>query len=142
MANPDLEELLNALLPFALQLLAEHGEFFPFAATMKPDGTITAVAGDTGDERPSSQEVLDVLVDGFRDQASRDEIKAAGVCLDVRVSHPDGSGTTDAVCARLEHLSGEAVEVYLPYKKTPGGMEYGDIFAGPGKKMVFGKAAT
>lgn len=138
MANPDLDELLNALLPFAQQMLAEHGEFLPFGAVMRADGTIAAVAGDTGDEQPPSEQVVGVLVSGFRQQASKGEIKAAGVCLDVKVSHPDGSGTTDAVCARLEHASGEAVEVYLPYKKKfLGRIKYGDIFAGTGEKQVF-----
>jgi len=54
------------------------------------------------------------------------------VCLDVRVTPPDGSGTTDAVCACLEHATGEAVAVYQPYKKRMfGRIKYGDIFAGP-----------
>ncbi len=35
MAHPDLDELLNALLPFAQQMLTKRGEFFPFGTGMK-----------------------------------------------------------------------------------------------------------
>ncbi|MEZ4388048.1 MAG: hypothetical protein R3D98_10830 [Candidatus Krumholzibacteriia bacterium] len=142
MAHPDLDELLNALLPFAQEMLSKQGEFFPFGATMKSDGSIASAAGDAGGEHPPSQEVIDLLLSGFRDQASKGEIKAAGVCLHVRIS-PPGSGTTDAVCARLEHSTGETVEVYLPYKKGMfGRLKFGKIFAGPGENQVFDKAAT
>jgi hypothetical protein len=44
MAHPDLNQLLNSLLPFAERTLAEHGEFFPFGTAMKPDGEIVAVS--------------------------------------------------------------------------------------------------
>jgi hypothetical protein len=29
MAHPDLDKLLNAMLPFGTQMLEKHGEFFP-----------------------------------------------------------------------------------------------------------------
>ncbi|MEA2711218.1 MAG: hypothetical protein QOF78_3819 [Phycisphaerales bacterium] len=45
MANPDLDELLNALIPFAQQMLAEHGEFFPFGASMDAKGESSVRAG-------------------------------------------------------------------------------------------------
>jgi hypothetical protein len=44
MAHPDLDELLNALLPFAQQLLSKHGEFYPFRSAMTTDGEIEAAA--------------------------------------------------------------------------------------------------
>ena len=34
MAHPDLNELLNALLPMAERLLKEQGEFYPIGAVM------------------------------------------------------------------------------------------------------------
>jgi membrane protease YdiL (CAAX protease family) len=36
MAHQDLNELLNALLPFAQQMLEKHGEFFPFRFGLFP----------------------------------------------------------------------------------------------------------
>jgi hypothetical protein len=38
------ETLLNAALPFAQKMLRDHGDFYPYAYTLKPDGTIATVA--------------------------------------------------------------------------------------------------
>jgi hypothetical protein len=45
MSRPDLGSLLNVLLPFAREMLAKHGEFFPFAAAMSriPLATLATV---------------------------------------------------------------------------------------------------
>ena len=43
---------MNAVLPFAEQKLAKHGEFFPFGGVMKTGGEITHVAGYDGREQP------------------------------------------------------------------------------------------
>ena len=138
MAHPDLDELLNALLPFAQQTLDRYGEFLPFGASIDSLGEIRLAAGHTEDERPPSQEVIDLLVEGFRQAAGRNELRAAGICLDVRVVDPNGE-KTDAVCARLEHESGETIEVYLPYRKPRRGkIKYGDIFAAAGSRAIFG----
>lgn len=58
MAHPDLNQLLNSLLPFAKRRLAEHGEFYPFGSTMKPDGEIVAVGVHDGDEHPLHRALL------------------------------------------------------------------------------------
>jgi hypothetical protein len=130
MASADLNELLNALLPFAERMLTEHSEFFPFAATMKPDGETTAVGAYDGDEHTPSQVLIDLLADSFRRQAQNEEIKAAGICYDVRTIPPGQNEKCDAVCCSLEHRTGEALDVYLPYwKTTEGCIQYGEMFA-------------
>src|SRR5947207_3237886 len=58
LAHEDLNELLNASLPFAQEMLAKHGEFFPFGRSMDVGGGIAHVAGWTGEEQPPSQEVI------------------------------------------------------------------------------------
>jgi hypothetical protein len=71
-------------LPFAQEMLRKHGEFFPFAGSMSTSGEIAHVGGYTGDERPSSQEVIDLLIDGLRERATSGDLRAAAICLDVR----------------------------------------------------------
>lgn len=44
-AKAECEEIMNALIPFAQQMLEKHGEFFPFGGTMKNNGEVTQVAG-------------------------------------------------------------------------------------------------
>jgi hypothetical protein len=141
MSRPDLDEMLNALLPFAKQMLETYGEFIPFAATMSANGEVTSVGGDIGDEHPKSQDMIDFLTDVFLNQALAGEIKASGICIDARVIPPGDTEKTDAILARLEHRDGEAVDVYLPYRKSgPDKITYGDLFASEGTPRVFGAA--
>jgi hypothetical protein len=86
LAHEDLNKLLNALVPFAQKMLAKHGEFFPFGGYMDIGGGIAHVGGWTGDEQPRSQEVIGVMVKGLHQQAERQEIRAAAICLDVRTT--------------------------------------------------------
>jgi hypothetical protein len=65
-AQADLDELLNASLPFAQQMLDKHGEFFPYAVAITLSGETKLVAGDPGQgEQPSSADVLQVLAQGL-----------------------------------------------------------------------------
>ena len=138
MAHEDLNKLLNALVPFAQEMLAKHGEFLPFGGYMDIGGGIAHVGGWTGDEQPRSQEVIGVMVKGLHQQAERQEIRAAAICLDVRTTPPGHSEKTDAISVRLEHANGEAVDVFLPYSKAPSGeYEYGELFATRGEQYIF-----
>jgi hypothetical protein len=138
MAHNDLNQLLNVLLPFAEQMLLKRGEFFPFGSCMRQTGKIVAHAAYTGDERPPSQSLIDLMTQAFRRQADDRQIRAAGICHDVRTIPPGQAEKCDAVCASSEHQSGEAVDVFLPYKKDPiGGVVYGQIFAIPRTPQFF-----
>lgn len=131
MPQPDLEELLNMLVPFAQQMLSKHGEFFPFGATMTSSGELVANAGYTGEEQPEPKEVIELLTKAFQSEAASGKIRAAGICVDIRTVPPGATEKTDAICVSLEHQSGEAVDVCIPYKKGLfGRMKYGELFAG------------
>jgi hypothetical protein len=137
MSHPDLDALLNVLLPFAQEMLAKRGEFLPFGASMSQDGEIAMAAASLSDPQTPEQ-LLRTLEDGLRTRASASEIRAAGVCADVRIRHPDTDQVSDAIQARLEHAEGEAVDVLLPYrKKLFGRLTYGEPFAEPGSGTIF-----
>ncbi len=138
MAHPDLNELFNDLIPFAERMLEEHGEFYPFGAMMRSNGEIALLGGETESDRPRSQEILDLLVGALRDYASRGEIRAAGICLDMRITPPEQSDEVDAICARLEHSSGEQAEVFVPYSKVDGRHILQEPFAQRGEPRIFG----
>jgi hypothetical protein len=138
MAHPDLEELLNALIPFAQEMLAKNGEFYPFGASIDAKGEVSAQAADPGEENPDSQEVIAMLVAGMREEAKRGEIRAAGICYDARVVPPGKTAKTDAIACRLEHASGEAVVTFVPYRKALlGRYKYDDLFASEGEQAIF-----
>jgi hypothetical protein len=131
-----LDDLLEALLPFAHGLLEKHGEFFPFGGAMGRDGKVTMVAGDTGTEHPPSDEVIELTRAAMK--RDREKYVAVGLCYDVRVRSSPGAPPTDAICVSLEHEGGMAVDVTEPYAKRGNTMEYGSLSAQQGRKTVFG----
>lgn len=110
-AQNDLDGLSNAVLPFAEQTLGRHGEFLPFGAAVDTDGPIGMLAADPGlGEQPPSQQVLDSLYAGARQQAEMR--RAVAFVADVR------TGGGDAVRVELEHREGTALVILLPYSRS------------------------
>ena len=131
MAHPDLNELLNALLPMAQMLLTKQGEFLPIGAIMLADGEIRHVGAKIeGEEYPGSQPLIDLLIENFQTEAAKGRLRAAGICYDVLTVPPGKDQKQDAICCGLEHCLGEAVDVFKPYVRTDdGNFQYDEIFA-------------
>ncbi len=138
MPREDLDNLLSACIPFAQEMLAKHGTFFPFGCTMSPTGEISLAAGYDDKPGMGAQEIADLTLEGFRAGARSGEYKAIALCVDVRVDAPDGSGKTDAIRVTLEEDGGEALNVFMPYRKRMlRGIGYGEIFASAADHTVF-----
>ena len=138
MAHEDLDALLDDLLGFAQAQLAKCGEFFPFGGKVDAAGGISHVQGWTEDERPPSQQLIDLLVIGLRMQAQRREIRASGICSDIRFAAAGDGSESDAISVRLEHANGEVSHVFLPYQRgRDGNLAYGDLFATGGQPDIF-----
>ena len=136
----DCEALLNAVMPFAQQMLTKHREFFPFGATMSTAGEISAVAGATGNEHPESAAIIEVLEQGFQESASSGKLKATALAVDVRVIPPGKSSKQDAVEVRLDHRDDYSARVIFPYSFSASGqLLLEEPFAVPGDKRVFSK---
>jgi len=137
MAKAECEEIMNALLPFAKQMLEQHGEFFPFGGTMKSNGEITYTAGYDGREPPPSVDVIKLLKDGFRSGARSGQYKATALVYDVRVVLPSSGQKSDAVAVALDHRDSYSVVVYFPYQIASGKVLFGEVFAEKGEANVF-----
>jgi hypothetical protein len=138
-AHPDLDTLLNPLLSFAQEMLAKRGTFLPFGMSIKADGGFGMAAGYTGEESPEPGAIIDLLVQGFQMHAATGGIRAAGICVDMRVFPPGKTEKTEAICAQLEHAEGECVDIYLPYRKGRfGRFKFGQLFAGSRDSRIFG----
>ena len=139
MAHPDLDNLLNAILPFAQQMLAKHGEFYPFGSAMTNSGEIVAQgAALESNDHPASQPLIELMTQAFRKQALAGQIRAAGICYDVRTIPPGESVKTDAICVTLESNTGQCVSVFVPYKKGWfGKIKYGELFASKIDAQIF-----
>jgi hypothetical protein len=110
----ELDGLLQAAVPFAQQMLAEHGEFFPYGAAVSIDGDVRMVAADPGTgEHPDPTEVLDLLYRQL--SGARDGLAASAVVSDVRLLDPP----SNAIRVELEHREGVAIAVLLRYDLLP-----------------------
>jgi hypothetical protein len=132
----EIEQLLNYLLPFAEQMLSQHGEFYPYAATMDAGGEVQAVSA-AGDERPDDGELLLALHAELRERAAEGTIRASGIAADVTLTDPDSGTETDAVQLELDHVESDAIDVYVPYTTGTEGVSFGDLVAAAGQAPVF-----
>jgi hypothetical protein len=136
-AKADSEALLNSLMPFAEKMLTQHGEFFPFGGAMKPDGEIVNVAGYDGRERPPSNDLIELLEEGFRKDAINGVYKATAVVYDVRMILPSTKTSSDAIAVALDHRDNYSVLILFPYTLTAGMLQIGEPFAEKGARNVF-----
>jgi hypothetical protein len=138
MHGAHLDQLLNVALEFAKKMRKQHGEFYPFGASMGADGNITMDGATTREEKPPSQELIDVLAASYATRSRTGELRAAALCADVRVLPPGSEAKTDAIQVGLEHSSGEAVTVFLPYKRGWfRRVRYGNLFASARDRQFF-----
>ena len=124
--------MLNVTLPFAHQMLAKTGEFYPFAAAVTVGGETRLTAPEPGqDGHPASAEVLSSLFDALRQD--RAELRAVAICSDVLLQD------SSAVSVELEHRDGQAMAVLLPYKKKRlgRGIDYSQLRGGRADQHVW-----
>jgi hypothetical protein len=67
-AQADLDGLLNITLPFAQQVLAKRGEFYPFAGTVTGGGETRLLAGGLGQGYPAAGGILSLLAERLRQE--------------------------------------------------------------------------
>jgi hypothetical protein len=138
------EDLMNELVPLAKTMLKEHGEFYPYGAGLKGDGSIVHIGAKIkGVDKPESKPLIDILRKDFRWAAKEGVYKAVGVVFNVVVPLPGTNEKSDAIQICLDHLSGYSAEVFFPYKRLPGGrMEYGRVFAQNGDGLIFDSSGS
>lgn len=119
-AKEEAEMLLNEGMPFAEQMLSEHGEFFPFAVVMTTSGEIEHAAIGA-DSLSSPLEVYERLEQVLRAGAKGKRYRAAALFADRRAQRPTDASMRDTVHAALEHESGYAVDVFFPYSRSTSG---------------------
>lgn len=122
-AQGDLDELLSQLAMVAKALLIRNGEFYPFGATIGTRGKFALVTPVPEGDRPTAHDVLDAVLADVRGVAST--VRACGL---VAMATSEAGG--DAVRIELEHASGSALVIALPYARGEfGAFAYGDMEA-------------
>lgn len=136
-AKMEAEQIMQAMLPLAKQMLEKYGEFLPYGAGMTAAGEVVSIAGDIGQEKPSSQDMINFLKNSFRDSVRSKEYKATGIFFDVRVTVPGSNEKTDAIAIALDHKDSYSVVVYVHYKVVSGKVQLGQVFATAGASDIF-----
>ncbi len=114
-AKADADKLLNALMPFATQMLQNHHEFFPFGGHLASGGAIVNEGAYNGQEHPASQELIDLLRQAHQRDARAHKIRACATIYDIRTIPPGRTQKQDAIAAAIDHVSGYSVVVVFPY---------------------------
>jgi hypothetical protein len=135
-ARQDYDALLQALMPFAEQMLKKHGEFFPFGAAINTTGEIGMHATFDGNEMPASEEVIASLVQAFSGDARGGKIRATGICYDGRIVQ--NGKKVDAIIISMEHATGNASKTCVPYTKGWfGKYRFGQLIASLEQPKIF-----
>lgn len=137
-AKVESEELMNSVLPFAVEMLTKCREFFPFGGTMSGCGEIRHAGGWTGEKRPASTEVIELLETGFRAGAQNGEYKATALVYDIRTIPPGKEEKQDAIAVALDHREGLSVVVIFPYSfGFDDQLEIEEPYAAEGENKIF-----
>jgi hypothetical protein len=114
-ASPEkLHELLMYCLNFASTMLEKSGEFYPFGATLSPDGKVSATGGYNGEEHPQPQEIYQLLAEAYRSGARTGEFMAVALAANVNIPEQFSSASPDGIRVHIE-ASGYSRFVYAPY---------------------------
>jgi hypothetical protein len=124
--------LVGLAIDAALALLAKNKEFYPFGFEGRGDEAVMVGADPGLGDRPESQAVRDLLVEGGRHR--RGEVDAVAYACDVRLA----SGG-DAILVDFEHRDGLALEIVTPYrlKRFGRGVKTGPMAVSEGTRRIW-----
>ena len=109
-----LHAALTYCIDFSRTLLEAQGEFYPFGAMVNPAGQVVAVAAWAGEERPRSQELYKMLVEGLRDEVVKGHALVIAVAVNVDIPVEYAPCHRDGLRVTLESR-GYSRNVYVPY---------------------------
>jgi len=122
----------------AEQHLADHGEFYPFAAAVTKTGETSLVSAYWGDEHPASGEVIKRLTTALRQDAENGAYRAVAICFDGTTRDTQTGEKGDAIFVNLDHVDGTATQEALPYeRRSDGTYQFDDLLRIPLEPFVF-----
>jgi hypothetical protein len=115
-ASPEqLHEMLMYCINFARTMLADAGDFYPFGATLSPLGTVSAVGGYDGEERPKPQEIYQLLGNAFISGAREGTYLGVALAANVNIPGQYAPPSPDGLRVHLES-DGYSRFMYVPYR--------------------------
>ena len=114
-AKDDCENLLGQLMPFIEEALGEYHEFFPVGVAMTSSQEVEMLAAEDGEAQPESEDLIDMLKQGFREGGESGEYRATCLAFDATATHPETDVEQDTVMFLLDHQDSYSVKVCFPY---------------------------
>ena len=115
-ATPEqLHEMFSYCMDFARTMLEKAGDFYPFGATLAPDGVVATVGGDNGEEKPNPLEIYKLLSDAFGTGALDGQFLGVALAANVNIPAQYSPTAPDGLRVQLETF-GYARYVYVPYQ--------------------------
>ena len=114
-ATPEqLHEMLTYCISFARTMLEDSGDFYPFGATLSPQGVVAAVGGYNGDEHPVPTEIYKLLSEAFLSGAARHEHAGVALAANVNIPPEYSAPSRDGLRIHVE-TQGYSRFIYVPY---------------------------
>ena len=131
--------LMNELVPFAERMLREHGEFHPFGGKIIGDGRIVHIGADDGEDLPAGQDLIDLMMSAFREEARTDDLQATAIVANVLATPPEHDQMKDTIQIILNHREGYSAQVFIPYTLGEE-IQFGTMFACADDNGVFARS--
>ena len=91
------------------------GEFYPFGASVGPDGSVAAIGASTGEEHPKGQELYELMLSGLAERVRTNQVIAVAIAADVNIPPQYSPESPDGLRVLLES-QGYSRFVYVPYR--------------------------
>jgi len=135
-----MDAVLDESIKAAVHFLENRREFFPFAVVKAADGEIRHVQTWGREERPLSDNVIQVLHTGLRAAALKGEYRTTALVSDVRLHERASGSSIDAIRIEIEDSEDPAITCYVPYALNGSSVSLGEIKAEKGDSLVFPRA--
>lgn len=132
-----MDHVLDEGVRLAVHLLEKNGEFYPFGVVRSVDGEIIHVQGGVEEDRPLSQDVIDILMHGLKKGAEDGRYLTTAVISDVRLRDRSSGQTQDAIRIDLEDKEHHALTCYVPYEQADVRLSLGEVVAESASPAIF-----
>lgn len=127
-----LHGMYTCCVDFAKQMLADAGDFYPFGATLSPEGQMARAGAHNGDDHPPPLQLYDILAGAFAEGGKSGKFSAVALAANVNIPAQYSPSSPDGIRVHLE-CAGNARFIYVPYTLEKTG------FFKRKKKLVLGE---
>ena len=108
----DTQKLIDYSVDFAIKMLTDKQEFYPFAGAINLNGDIIMESYFDGDDHPFSQNLINSLQSVLDRKLGNNERRAYALTYDVSVQKDNTTERTDAIAVQIKHTETLDITVY------------------------------